>query len=542
MHTSACSTTGLALLSLASLGLTASVPRQNNGAVTVAIAVPSTVPSTASKTISPNFPGFAFEQSSWVRYAQNGIGTRNNFTNNLIAAVTSRTGGVPIIRLGGTSPDYGKYIPSQQAAALPVAEQDNYQDIGHTSIGPSYWPLTKFFPNAKWMIQVPFADTNVSEAIVWAKTAIDTIGINSIHSLQIGNEPDLYRDDFRGERGIFLGPPAYQGTLDNATYVGNWTKYATAIRRALPSVPNRFFTAFDVAAHVEDQSMASWLLDPKTCYGLGIDAGNNIKEVSHHYYQNVAGRAADLQAGLMTLSVTHRNLDYLKPRIAWLKANRPDTPFIINELGNSLQRTNSYEYQARLGSALWAVDFYLYAMTIGVAAINYQQIMHSGFDLWLPVHSGGLQAQVFANFYSQPFVADFIGNKGKARVVKLNMSNAPANLAAYAAYEDGVPKRIAVANLEYWNQTSSTFARPQTPITLTLPRTVRSVTVTRLNSPAGAGAAADSITYAGSQWDFNLRGQEIKNVRADTRTVAVGSNGVVNILVPFSSAAMIYLS
>lgn len=536
MPASACTLKGLALLSLASLGLTVSVPRQN---IVVSIAVPSTVPTTASNPISPNFPGFAFEQSSWVRYAQNGAGTRNNFTNNLIAAVLSRTGGTPIIRLGGTSPDYGKYIPSQQAAALPVSEQDNYQDIGHTSIGPSYWPLTKFFPNAKYMIQVPLADANVSEAITWARTAVNSIGLNSIHSIQIGNEADLYRDDFVGERGIFLGPPAYQGTLTNATYVGNFTKYVNAIRRALPSVPNRFFTAFDVSAHVEDQSMASWLFDVKTCFQLGIDAGSNVKEVSHHYYQNVAGTAADLQAGLMTLSLTHKNIDYLKPRIAWLKANRPDLPFIINELGNSLFRTNRYEYQARLGSALWAVDFYLYCMTIGVAAINYQQIMHSGFDLWLPVHSGGLQAQVFANFYSQPFIADFIGNKGKARVAKLNTINGPANLAAYAAYEDGVPKRVAIANLEYWNQTSSGFTRPQTPISLSVPRTLRSIKVTMLNSPVGAGAAADSITYAGSQWDFALRGLEIKNVRADTKNVTV-INGVATLSVPFSSAALIY--
>lgn len=29
--------------------------------------------------------------------------------------------------------------------------------------------------------------------------------------------------------------------------------------------------------------------------------------------------------------------------------------------------------------------------------------------MWLPVASAGMPAQVFANYYSQPFVADFIG-------------------------------------------------------------------------------------------------------------------------------------
>lgn len=533
----ACSPAAACLLGLASLGLTASVPRQLGSVVLVT--VPSTVPSTASNPISPNFPGFAFEQASWVKYAQNGVGTTNNFTRNLIASITSRTGGTPIIRIGGTSPDYGKYVPSQVEPALPIAEQNTYQDIGHTTIGPTFWSLAKNFPNAKYMIQVPLADANVSEAVTWAKTAVNAIGLGQIHSVQIGNEPDLYKDDFRGEGGIFLGPPAYQGTLDNATYVGNFTKYVTAIRRAV-SLPDRFFTAFDVAAHVDDPASATWRLDPKTCFGLGIDAGNNIKEVSHHYYQNVAGTAADLQAGLMTMSLTHRNLDYLKPRINWLKANKPNIPFIINELGNSLFRTNSYEYQARLGSALWAVDFYLYSMTIGVAAINYQQIMHSGFDLWLPWNSAGLPAQVFANYYSQPFIADFIGNKGKARVSKLALgSTAPANLAAYAAYEDGVPKRLAIANLEYWNATSSGISRPVSQITLSVPSNVKTVRVTRLNSPNGAGATADTIAYAGSQWEFGNRGVEITGRRADTVTLAV-NNGVVRFGVPYSSAALVY--
>ncbi|KAH7027562.1 uncharacterized protein B0I36DRAFT_327355 [Microdochium trichocladiopsis] len=534
----ACSPKAMCLLSLVSLGLTASIPRQQNN--NVLITIPASVPSTASSPISPNFPGFAFEQASWVKYAQNGLGTTNNFTRNLIASVTSRTGGYPIIRLGGTSPDYGKYIPSQVEPALPVAEQNNFQDVGHTTIGPSFWPLAKNFPNAKYMIQVPLADTNVSEAVAWTKAAVSAIGLNQIHSIQIGNEPDLYRNDFTGEGGIYLGPPRYQGTLDNATYVSIWTKYATAIRKAV-ALPDRFFTAFDVAAHVEDPSMASWLFDVKTCFGLGIDAGNNVKEVSHHYYQNVAGKAADLQAGLMTLSVTHRNLDYLKPRINWLKANRPNIPFIINELGNSLFRTNSYEYQARLGSALWAVDFYLYSMTIGVAAINYQQIMHSGFDLWLAWNSAGVPAQVFANYYSQPFIADFIGNKGKARVAKLNAAGGPANLAAYAAYEDGVPKRLAIANLEFWNSTAGGRARTFTPITLTVPTTVKSVKLTRLNSPYGAGATADSIAYAGSHWQFDNRGIEIQGWRADTEILTV-NNGAVSFLVPFSSAALLYFS
>ncbi|KAL6854730.1 hypothetical protein ACO1O0_005855 [Amphichorda felina] len=525
------------LLALAGTGLTASIPREDRG---LTVEVPTILPQAVSDVVDPDFPGLAFEQASWVRYALDDNGETNEFSTNLMDSIYSRTGGKPIIRLGGTSPDYGRYLPGQKEPALPVAEQDNYQNIGGTTIGPDYWPITKHFPEAKFMIQVPLATTNVSEAVAWAKAAVEGIGLEQIHSIQPGNEPDLYRDDFKGEGGRYLGPPDYQGTLTNETYVGNYTKYAAAIRDAI-DLPDHFFTAFDVAAHTDDPSVAEWLLNPKECFGLGIDRDNIIKEVSHHYYQNHAGEAEDLEEGLMTMSLTHSNLDYLKPRISWLRENRPDIPFIINEIGNSLEPKNKYQYQARLGSALWAVDFYLYSLSIGVHRFNYQQIMHSGFDMWLPVTSAGHEPQVFSNYYAQPFLADFVGASGKTRVSKVDVANGDdhPNLAVYAAFEGRKAKRLAIANLDYWNRTSSGYERPVANVSVRL-HDVESVVVTHLSSPDGAGADADTITYAGSQWTYDSKGREVKGVRDDTEVVRV-RNGYATIRVPSSEAVIVYL-
>lgn len=505
------------------------------------IPIPGEVPTDASANVDPSFAGLAFEQASWVRYATDDSGGVNTFSRNLMDSMYSRTGGKPIIRLGGTSPDYARYLPDQVEPALPVAEQDNYQNIGGTTIGPSYWPLSKVFPDAAYMVQVPLAVANVSEAVAWAVSAVDGIGIEQIHSIQIGNEPDLYRNDFAGEGGRYLGPPDYQGTLDNDTYVGNYTNYARAIKAAV-ELPDKFFTAFDVAAHVQSPWVAQWLLDAETVFGLGLDDDNIIKEVAHHYYQNNAGEAQDLEAGLMTMSLTHTNLDYLTRRINWLRENRPDLPFIMNEVANSLKVTNSYQYQARLGSALWAVDFYLYGLSIGIARFNYQQIMHSGFDLWLPVASAGYPAQVFANYYSQPFVADFVGSSGNTRVAKVALTDAESapNLAAYVAFENDSAARVAIANLEYWNQTSSDFERPVATVNIEVVGDVSSVTVTYLSSPDGAGAGAETITYAGSQWTYESNGQEVRGVRNDTAEIQV-VDGVAVVQVPGSSAAIVYL-
>ncbi|KAI1297071.1 hypothetical protein F5Y03DRAFT_283903 [Xylaria venustula] len=505
----------------------------------VPIEVPATIPAGSSSGISPDFLGLAFEQSSFARYAEDDSGNINTFSTNLLKSIYSRTGGKPNIRLGGTSSDYGHYLPTQNTTALPVAEQDNYQDIGHTSIGPSYWSLTKNFPEAVYIVQVPLATRNISEPIAWVQSALNEISPSQLFSIQPGNEPDLYSNAFTGAGGIALHPPDYQGTLTSATYVGNWTAYVAAIKAAVPSVPaGRVFSAFDIASSHKD------VFPVDTCFGLGIDAGGVIKEVASHYYQGNAGTAATLGSGLMNLTATHSSLDAFRVRIDWLRANRPEISFVLSEVGNSLQPTHTYEYQARLGSALWQVDFYLYSMAIGIARINYQQIMHAGYDLWLPVASAGLQPQVFANYYSQPFLADFIGKSGKlgksgrTRVAQLQ-GNA-TNISAYAAYESGIPKRIAAVNMAYWNATSSATPRGSATLDFKVPKSVAQATVYRLTSLAGAGAAADSITYGGSQWTHASLGREVKGVRRDRGTLDV-KDGVVRVTVADSEAVLVWL-
>lgn len=66
------------------------------------VSVPSSVPANASGIVDPDFAGFAFEQASLWNYALDLDGNPNVFSQNLIAEITSRTGGKPLIRIGGT--------------------------------------------------------------------------------------------------------------------------------------------------------------------------------------------------------------------------------------------------------------------------------------------------------------------------------------------------------------------------------------------------------------------------------------------------------
>lgn len=314
----------------------------------------------------------------------------------------------------------------------------------------------------------------------------------------------------------------------------------------LPST--QIFQAFDTAAHVTSYSaILCYELDVGTCMDLGIDDGGYLKTVAHHYYQNSAGAADELATGngLMNMTFTHWRMDFFHCQIDWLKANRPDLPFVLSEVGNSLAG-DDYEpyYQAVLGSALWQVDFYLYAMALGIARVHYQQLFAYGYQpiMWLPVEYLGMAPHVTANFYSQPFIADFIGSSGETTMAQLNITGDDTeNVAAYAAFESGTPKRVAVVNLNYWNETSSGTDRDSVSIDLSIPTSVSSVTVDHLSSPAGAGADATTITYAGSQWTYESTGNEVTGVRDDTEVLTV-TDGLVTITVNASSAVLVSFS
>ena len=70
-------------------------------------------------------------------------------------------------------------------------------------------------------------------------------------------------------------------------------------------------------------------------------------------------------ADLMNHSVITGNLSQFLSPIAYLKANYPTIPFVLGEVGSSLNPSgNNYNLEGVLGSALWTVDFLLYSASI----------------------------------------------------------------------------------------------------------------------------------------------------------------------------------
>ncbi|KAI0864735.1 hypothetical protein F4860DRAFT_463304 [Xylaria cubensis] len=505
-----------------SLALLLGINPFSSEALTHTVQIQATVPSEASKAVDRSFTGFAFEQSSFYNYSFDAQGKPNEFSQNLVDAVLSRTGGTPLLRVGGTSGDHGRYDASQKNATnYPATKYGPQTKISGNRlvIGPSFFKAFNNWPGAKFELMVPFYNTTFSQSVEWARAGVNQIGIDNLYSLELGNEPTFYP------------------WFSIKEYVKRYRSLQARLIAAIPSLADkRIFQTFDTASY------AAGDLATKPAFQGGLNANSSsIKQVAYHYYQSNNG-IADLTAlqDYIRHTATKSNITNFLPNIKYLKENHSAIGFAFTETGytvggnggkNSI-KTNNF------ASALWALDFQLCALSMGVSRVNWQQILRSDLQMWRPVKTSLGEPRVTPHFYSQPFVADFIGKSGKTRVVELDIGTPQNGLyAGYAAYDDGKLARIALLNLEIWDSQRSNGDRPEAKFSLSgLAGTGSNMTVHHLTADNGA-LAQKNVTYSGLEWTWASRGKQ-KKVKDDGKILKINGTGV-DIIVNATQAVLL---
>ncbi|KAI1124063.1 hypothetical protein F5Y10DRAFT_269464 [Nemania abortiva] len=493
-------------------------------ALTHAVAVRATVPSEASKAVDRSFTGFAFEQSSFYNYSFDAQGKPNAFSQNLVDAVLSRTGGTPLLRVGGTSGDHGRYDASQKNATnYPATEYGPQTKISgnRLAIGPPFFQAFKSWPGAKFELMVPFYNTTFSRSVEWARAGVGQIGIDNLYALELGNEPTFYP------------------WFSIKEYVRRYQSLQARLIAAIPSLADRrIFQAFDTASYSAGD------LATKPAFQDGLDANaSSIRQVAYHYYQNQHG-VADFAAlqDYIRHTATKSNITNFLADIRYLNGSHPAIGFAFTETGYSVGGSggNDHIRTNNFASALWSLDFQLCALSMGVSRVNWQQILRSDLQMWRPVATSLGEPRVTAHFYSQPFVADFIGRSGKTRVVELDVGTPQSGLyAAYAAYDDGKLARVALLNLELWDsqRNSSSGGRPEARFSLTgLLGTGSNLTVHHLTADKGA-LAHENVTYSGLEWSWASQGKQ-KKVKNDSKMLEINSTEV-DIMVKATQAVLL---
>ena len=161
----------------------------------------------------------------------------------------------------------------------------------------------------------------------------------------------------------------------------------------------------------------------------------------------------------------------------------------------------------------------------------------AGFSLWQPIATPHNQPAVRGPYYAQPFIADFISTASSALLAVHNIDLHTPYLSAYAAYSGNTLTKMGLVNLQLWDGTKP---RPAKNVRIKVPgQKGASARVSRLTSGVSATAQADQMSYAGLRWSFENHGNAMTVNQNAVQTVQVGQDGVLQLTIADSEAAMI---
>lgn len=183
----------------------------------------------------------------------------------------------------------------------------------------------------------PLARKNLFNATEFANASLDYMTDGGFDALEIGNEPNLYRNANR--------PLKY----NISDFVHRWTHYANALSGNLsfPAGPN--FWVLSLSSNTD------WKVEDGPNAGLSDETGK-IKAISQHYYQAFGGDP--LQGPLLnhTLAASKTSSAFQRP-INYLENRTGPIPFVPGGAGSATSAGHKdYVLQAPLGAAVWTVD------------------------------------------------------------------------------------------------------------------------------------------------------------------------------------------
>lgn len=417
------------------------------------------------------------------------------------------------------SSDNAKYDALQQQAVKVPDGQEAWNVPLGVSLGKSYFSSYSKWtaPSIKFVIDVPlhgtaFPTTDSSKQFLQA--GLSAIG-SHLAAVEIGNEPDSYRKDKTDT----------QLTSDSWTpeyYDRKWHEFAHSFLD-VPGLSKRPFQGLALAGppvgNAKQWQLSEW---------FNQDDGHSfsytlIQTVSMHYYQTISP-SAQLGSQIQQLLMNHEAIvdktDHYKDSIKYV--TQRGMAFVMGEVGSSLNgkinegttQTNDFDLEAVLGSALWTIDWMLYAMSQGVTRISMQQGTGFAYAGWQPRPLTGRKLArqwesqaVSAPYYGYLFVADFIGPAPEVQMQQIPIpeQSSPQTVVAYGAYEGGKLNRVAFINLK---ECQSTNDCRESTITIPLPPGMSKVTINKMTGPNdhGTKAIGSNMAYTGKTYLWSNHG------------------------------------
>ena len=283
-------------------------------------------------------------------------------------------------------------------------------------------------------------------------------------------------------------------------------------------------------------------------------------EIQHDsYISGATSPGVTLQGTLMNHTSTASSVSFQLANWSPVLAES-QLPFIFGE-ANSLYNEGAPGLSNSFGAALWVLDFALYCASNNVSRWHAHQGTNYRYAAWQPVTTEKGEVGTKAPYYGSVAAASFLAGSAKENLqvteIELDSDIDPVHNVAYASYVNGQLARIAVLQMNDYNSSTGTFtqadgsvgtgARPTQSFTFQIPGAKyasggQKVKVQRLI--AEGSDAVSGTTFGGVSYDYGLgRGKPVvvKSVTNGVQMVQVASGGMLQIEVPFSSAAIVEL-
>ncbi|PWY92738.1 hypothetical protein BO70DRAFT_282858 [Aspergillus heteromorphus CBS 117.55] len=520
----------------------ASVDDGNGNSTSITLS--QTVPGTAGVPVLHPFVSFSIEFAFFPDYAGN-RSHPNLFSNQLLDNLAVLQGAKPYIRVGGNTQDYALYdkdLESATNATYITSIATDYPLI--LSFGPAFfesystWPGTKFIHGFN-LAKNSSADLELLiESVPLACRALEG---GNLAYWELGNEPDLYKTSAQG-----IVRPANWTEQD---YVDEWVNKTAAIKQKMAE------TCPDLAADSKyiapSFAGVSNSLNPVVTWEKGFDRKRNIALNSEHNYIGGATQpGVTLQHTLMNHSMTVQSVAQQVNVSRILSAENLTTgiPYILGET-NSLYNEGASGLSNSFGAALWGVDFNLYCASQNIRRSHMHQGSNYRYISWQPVGTNRTTIGTKAPYYGNAMVAAMLHGGEDVRIANLPLDGDTE--AAYAAYVDGSLARVAIINMVEFNYTSTgstvgaVESRLSAKYVLQLPssQSASSASISVQRLMANGSNAITGITWDG--WSYNYELDQGRPVRLQNVTtgevIPVGSDGTVEIEIPYSSAAILNL-
>jgi len=430
------------LMALISLAITVSA----QSTATLSPAAVATQASSISKELDPAFAGFGIEPSNLFSFT--GGTTTNELSVNLLANLGDYSGVPPHLRIGGNTGDYMIYNAAYTDYALETNPDPTGQGVIASDLyifGPSYFKALDRFPYntpITFGLNLAYDESDyLSNIVTEASAVLNGLTNVQLTSFEIGNEPDLYLENgFRN--GSWGGQVWTQEWLARASAIYSHVLQPAGIAPNFfegPATASTIGTTFEIDDLIQDGVME------------GQNGSSSLLAAwnQHDYFYYVGVSTYDLTLDLlMQLSNTETQFKYWVSEVD--EGLNSSLPYYLREMA-SVGPVGLTGISDTFGAAIWTLNFFCYAASVGVGSVQMHMTDNSFAAAWQPIEKYGQGPHVRPSYYAFAAMAMLIGSgNGTTQIAALTPSNVPAGYAdyvrCYAAYTNGALSAVVLIN------------------------------------------------------------------------------------------------